>query len=164
MKLLGRQKTAKPHVSVSRSSGARDVPQFEQVLITRVIETTDIRTPIKRRITEDFFVLPETRAAFSYLRGHYQEYGTTPSVELFKEKFPDFEFHTTSDSVAAVCDHLRHNKLYRDLAEMTEEGVRMLVDDPGTALDHFRTMVASLTTGPPISLTPRKRLRSVTTS
>lgn len=128
------------------SSGARELPHFEHVLITRIVETTDIRTAIKRKVTEDYFVLPDTRSAYSYLIGYYNEYGTTPSVDLFKEKFPDFDFHTTSDPVAAVCDYLRQNKLYRDLVEMVEEGVVLTRESPATALDHFRRMVASLTT------------------
>lgn len=148
MKLLGTRKkpVSQPAAVQNGSSGARDLPQFENVLITRIIETEDIRTVIKRQINADYFVMPDTRAAYSYLVGHYNQYGATPSMELFREKFEDFDLHTTSDSVAAVCDHLRRNKLYRDLGEMVEEGVRMIRDDPNEALGHFRTMVATLTT------------------
>ena len=134
------------HLSLGRSS-SRELPQFETVLITRVLETGNIRVAIKRRVTEDFFVMPENRAAWTFLVGQYQEYGEAPSLDLFRQRFPDFDLHTTSDPVEAVCDHLRENKLYRDMLEMTDEGVRLTRDGtPAEALNHFRTMVATLTT------------------
>lgn len=145
MKLLPAK--VKPKIVTSNgSSGARDLPQFEHVFITRILETNDIRTAVKRKVTADYFVQPDTRAAYSFLVGFYNQYGEVPSMDLFREKFSDFELHTTTDSVAAVSDHLRHNKLYRDLVEMIDEGVTLTREDAGSALVHFRKMVASLTT------------------
>lgn len=143
MKILAKKKT---HVVRNGSSGARELPQFEQVFITRIIETGDIKTAIKRRIVADFFTQPDARAAYSYLVGFYNQYGETPSMELFRKKFPDFELQSTPDSVAAVADDLRQNKLYRDLVEMIDEGVALTREDVHSALSHFRTLVATLTT------------------
>lgn len=117
---------------------------FEPVLITRILETGDIKAAIKRKITEDFFFLPDTRTAYAYLVGHYRQYGDTPSMELFRAEFPEFTFNTTSDTVEAICDRLRTSKLHRDLNEMLEEGVRLNQEDSREALDHFRGSIASL--------------------
>lgn len=122
-----------------------DIQNFEPVLITRILETKDIKSVIKRRITADFFFQPDTRAAFSFLIAHYQEYGTTPSIALFRNEFDDFELQSTSDSVESLCDRVRDDKLYRDLVKMVEEGVRLVREDPRDGLDFFRSNVASLT-------------------
>jgi replicative DNA helicase len=127
------------------NQGRDDIPNFEAVLITRILETADLKTAIKRKITEDTFLLPDTRIAYAYLVGHYREYGGTPSVELFRAEFPEFPLHTTTDPVAVICDRIRANKLHRDLSEMLEEGVRLNREDSWQALDHFRETLAGLT-------------------
>jgi replicative DNA helicase len=139
VKLLNAPSRARTHLSVE------DIQNFESVLITRILETKDIKTPVKRKITADFFFQPETRAAFSFLISHYQEYGTTPSLALFRNEFEDFDFHSTSDTVQSLCDRVRDDKLYRDLVKMVEEGVRLVREDPRDGLDFFRSNVASLT-------------------
>jgi replicative DNA helicase len=124
---------------------AGEIDNFEAVLITRILETKNIREPIKRKITPSFFFRPETRAAYTFLLTHYQEYGTTPSIQMFRDEFDEFRLKSTDDPVAAICDRLRDAKLYRDLGKMVEEGVRLLREDAADALNYFRSGVASLT-------------------
>jgi replicative DNA helicase len=132
-------------VTVVVRPAAKELPDFETVLITRILETGDIRTAIRRKVTEDFFFLPDNRAAFTYLLNHYHEYGTVPSVPLFVQDFPDFDLHTTSDNVASICDHLRDLKLHRDLMKGMEEAVRHTRQDAQEGLRSVRALVASLT-------------------
>lgn len=125
---------------------SESVANFEFVLITRILETGDLRTAVKRKITADFFFLPEARSAYAMLQRHFQKYGKTPSIPLFKESFPSFTFASTSDPVAAICDQIRSHKLYADLGKVLEEGARLTREDPQEALDHFRQGISRLTT------------------
>lgn len=131
-------------ITSSRLSSA-DIPNFEAVLITRIIETGDLKTVIKRKIVSDFFMLPETRQAFNYIIKHFQKFGSTPSMELFRDKFRTFPVRSTNDTVEVVCDEIRRNKLYVDLADMMEETLKYNRVDPYEALDHIRAQMASLT-------------------
>lgn len=137
MKLL----TAPKKTDVSKV----DVPNFETVLITRILETKDLNAAIRRKITADFFFLPETRAAFDFIVKHVRKFGAVPSVEIFRKAFKTFKLRTTSDSVEAVCDQLRGSKLYVDLADMIDEALKLNRENPHDALDHVRTKITSLT-------------------
>lgn len=124
---------------------ASEVPNFEHVLITRILETGDLRTAIKRKISADFFLLPHARQAYNYIVKHFQRFGSVPSMELFRKEFKGFNLRTTSDTVEAICEQLRRAKLYVDMSEMMEEALRLNREDPGEALDHIRSHITSLT-------------------
>jgi replicative DNA helicase len=123
----------------------RDVPNFESVLITRILETGDLKTAVKRKITADFFFLPETRTAYSFLIKHFQMFGEVPSIELFRKEFRNFNLRTTSDTVDAICNEMHRAKLYADQAEILDEMNRLNREDPHEALQYLRQQVASLT-------------------
>jgi replicative DNA helicase len=123
----------------------REVPNFESVLITKILETGELKTAIKRKVTADTFLLPQTRSAFSWIVKHFQRFGSVPSVEMFRTEFKGFNLRTTSDTVEAVCEKLRNNKLYSDMAEMMEEALRLNREDPHDALDLIRSKVTSFT-------------------
>lgn len=127
------------------SISASEVPNFEHVLITKILETGDLKTAIKRKITADFFLLPHTRQAFGYIVKHFQRFGVVPSVQLFKKEFKGFNFRTTSDTVEAICEQLRRAKLYVDVADMIDEALRLNREEPHEALDLIRARITSLT-------------------
>src|ERR1044072_6292566 len=78
--------------------GVREIPNFEHVLITRIIETGDLQIAIKRRITADFFFMDDARTAYTYLIKHFQQFGEVPSIEMFRKDFRHFNLRTTSDT------------------------------------------------------------------
>ena len=132
-------------VTTSSNIPASSVPNFEKVLITKILETGDMNTVVKRKIQADFFMLPEARAAYEFIIKHYRRFGTTPSVELFRKSFKTFKLRTTTDTLEAVCEQLRRAKLYADLADMMDEALRLNREDPLDALDHIRSQITSLT-------------------
>jgi replicative DNA helicase len=124
---------------------ASEVPNFESVLIAKILETGDLKTAIKRKIGLDFFLLPQSRQAYNYIVKHFQKFGVVPSMELFRKEFKGFNLRTTSDTVEAICEQLRRAKLYVDMADMMDEALRLNRDDPHDALDHIRAKITSLT-------------------
>lgn len=124
---------------------ASEVPSFESVLITRILETGDLKVAIRRKITADFFLLPQTRQAFSYIVKHFQRFGEVPSIELFRKEFRGFNLRTTTDTVEAICEQVRQAKLYVDMADMMDEALRLNREDPHDALDLIRSKITSLT-------------------
>src|ERR1044072_889023 len=124
--------------------GVREIPNFEHVLITRIIETGDLQIAIKRRITADFFFMDDARTAYTYLIKHFQQFGEVPSIEMFRKDFRHFNLRTTSDTVDSICNQLRTAKLYADQIKMLDEMVRLNREDPVEALEFLRGQVASL--------------------
>jgi replicative DNA helicase len=127
------------------SISTKEIPSFERILITKVLETGDLRTVIKRKIHADHFMLPEMRVAFNFIIKHYQKFGAVPSTELFQAQFRSFKLRTTTDTLDAICGQLRTTKLYTDMADMMDEAIRLNRDDPFDALDHIRSKLTSLT-------------------
>lgn len=91
---------------------------FEPALITKIIDEKDIRTPIKYKITTEFFTDSQCRATYAWLMDWFRNpaYGDTPSWDSFFDVFNSFERVDIEDSTVALCDKLRGQKLYNDIS------------------------------------------------
>jgi replicative DNA helicase len=132
-------------MKLTNKHSSSSIPNFEHVLITRIIETADLKSAIKMKISADFFFLPEARLAFNFLIKHFRKFGEVPSMELFRKEFRNFNLRTTSDTVEAVCHQLRKAKMYADVADLLDETLRLNREDASEALDHLRMQITSLT-------------------
>lgn len=121
---------------------------FESALITNIIDSKSIRSVIKHKITDEYFNNPQARAAFQYLIGWYGNpaYGDTPSWESFQHSFSDFIPVRMEDNTIALCDKVRSQKLYSDVAALIGEVADILGGDPNKAFESLRGKVSQLHT------------------
>lgn len=119
---------------------------FEAALLTAIISYRDIRTPIKYKITADFFSSAVNRAAFQYLISWFKNptYGDTPSWETFLDNFTGFAPVEVEDSVAALCDKVREKKLFEDQAATIAEWGRIVQGDPAEGFKYLMAQTARL--------------------
>ncbi len=122
-------------------------PRFEKALLTQIIQEKAIRRVIKKKITAEFFFDAQSRAQFTYLFNWYKNpnYGDTPSWDSFLHTFPSFERVDLDDSVEAVCDKVREQKVYSDIADEINDIANRTSGDPLDGLETFRKAAARLT-------------------
>ena len=119
----------------------------EYQVVSKLIETGDLTALTKAKITEDFFHASECREIFRFVRDHYHKqntYGSVPSRDLLKKKFPGFAFVKTNDTLATLCEFLRDTRLTSNLQQVMEEIDAMALSDPHQALDLLRTHALSM--------------------
>ena len=121
---------------------------FEAALITAIIDTKDIRSVIKHKIDKDFFFTAEGKAAYIWLTDWYENprYPDTPSWDSFLQAFPHFEREDIDESVAVLCDHVRSNRLYSDIAGILQKVSEVTGDSPLEGFDILRAQTSQLVT------------------
>jgi replicative DNA helicase len=111
---------------------APNTTDWEAALVTAIINHQDIRTPIKLKITHEFFSGATSQAAYMYLTKWFEnpDYGDTPSWEAFADSFTGFVPLEVNDSIHAICDKLRERKLWADMAALINEIAEKAAADP----------------------------------
>lgn len=93
-------------------------------LISAIIQTRDLATVDKLKITEDFYQSPECKAAFKYLKKYYKNpntYGHIPSPEIFLNKFVGFPLiQEPVEPLEVLCQEIREKYLTIQLEETAE--------------------------------------------
>ena len=106
---------------------------IEKGLISKLLECKDI-LPVKDRQIKYYYFSKQYRDAFKYIDKFYVKNGTTPTVRLFEQKFPNFKLDTyikdgqetigTEEPIHYWCDKLRekatHNKLCDGIEKVIE--------------------------------------------
>lgn len=120
---------------------------IENMLLTKILTDRDFASVQKSQITEEFFVTPECREVFCYIRDIYFG-GTTsghiPSLELVKRQFASFYEFTSQDSIPVLCLQLRNQKVRIDLLTLGHRIIQEADYDPAIAMASLRTGSAKL--------------------
>jgi replicative DNA helicase len=121
--------------------------QIEYALLSKVIETHDFHALEKQQITADFFLTPEMRAIYDFLRMTYhnpQTSGLVPSYDMVHQYFPAFNMVYAPDEVPVLCQALRRTKLQVDLFQMVQQ-VQFAADkDPMEAFAKAKAAIQSM--------------------
>lgn len=119
---------------------------FEQALLTAIVERKEIRTAIKNKITSEYFFSTQGKAVYQYLLKWYQnpEYSDTPSWESLENAFPSFEAYPVDDSTRALCDQVREKKLYSDLSAVLQEVASSIAASPILGFEEMKKQVSRL--------------------
>lgn len=120
---------------------------FEAALLTTILDSKDIRTVVRQKVTAEFFNDPVNRACFVFLKSWFDNpnYGDVPSWESFGDSFQGFEPVRVEESITALCDKLRERKLYADINGMLVEISEQTAGDPIGGFDMLKKKVVGLT-------------------
>lgn len=118
-------------------------------LISAIIQTKDLATVEKLKITEDFFQSRECQAAFKYLRKYNKNsntYGHIPSTDIFLNKFTGFPLvQGELEPLEVLCNEVREKYLTIQLEEAAERLMLCARNrDPYGGLNFFREKGISL--------------------
>jgi replicative DNA helicase len=119
---------------------------FESALISAIIDQRDLKTVLKHKIDHTFFFESTTKAAFIFLVQWYNnpKYNDVPSWESFADSFQAFEPVRTEDSLISLCDKLRQQKLYGDIASVLQEVGELTAGDPTAGFEKLKKTVVTL--------------------
>ena len=120
---------------------------LEFALLSRVIQDQDFQTLEKAKINEAFFFTPEAREAFRYIRDTFHgvtTFGSVPSPDLIRMRFPQFYFAPAHDSVAVLSYELKKERLAYEIENLGEELKQLSRADPLGAMVKMRTKIADL--------------------
>jgi replicative DNA helicase len=79
---------------------------LENALISKVIESGDLRLVVDNKITPEFFY-NKNKLVFSMMLRHYREYRKSPSLEAIQREFGDFTPENTTEPIEYYVDQIR---------------------------------------------------------
>lgn len=108
---------------------------IEYQLLSKIIDTGDLRAVIDEGISADHFKVVEAQAVFSYLMAYYHDSktrGLVPEFDLVQDKFQSVEFPTPSErmTIKALCHELRLEWLRLKMEDAMNQAVETYDDNP----------------------------------
>lgn len=89
---------------------------IERSLVSKVLETKDIRTVIKNKISKKFFV-GESKEVFQFIVEYYGDYMEVPSIDVVHRYFPNYTLEEHSDPLMYMIDEIRERRKYNLLVD-----------------------------------------------
>jgi hypothetical protein len=120
----------------------------EHRLITRIIQSGDLKEVLTYGIVEEDFVNLQCRAIWNSLHAYYRSFLTKGSIiseDAFRQTFSHFEFvEAPHMSTQALCHDLRTQKLTLSLKEAAVRAIEQAEDDPVAAAIALRQAADSI--------------------
>lgn len=111
----------------------------EKALITLVVESRDMRLPLREKITTSFFSDSANRKVWSWLVERYGSHEKVPSLDLLRTHFPSFRPVDTDDDLGLVIATVKEKRLYADLQTSAQ---KIAVAARGDVSDALRVLKA----------------------
>ena len=93
----------------------------EVELITKILETGDFSVVNDMQITTRFFT-GRHKKAFKLIQDHMLKYGKVPSIEVFKQKMPNYQLaDSVPESLRYYCDEVRRKLKHNTIADTVED-------------------------------------------
>jgi len=112
---------------------------IEYQLLSKIIETGDLKTAIEEGVTEDTFGVVEARTVFSYLIDYFhatKTRGVVPEIEIVEEHFPTVDFLSPPErsTVRSLCVEMKKQWLRGKLEEIVIQAETTYDDEPNKTL------------------------------
>lgn len=89
----------------------------EYRLVCKVIREKEIIPVIEQGVTDEWFVDPDLRRVWKFIREHYSKYSVVPTPETVKDNYPNFTIYKIDESITYLIDTMvafRRNMLTRN--------------------------------------------------
>ena len=116
---------------------------IEKGLVSKIITERDIRTVIKNKVTPKFFY-SDTKQVFKFIMDYYGEYAETPTVDVLKRYFPNFELEPRPEPMLYYLDELRERQKYNMMVKGINDVTKLL---EGGKVDEGLTLWQNLGVG-----------------
>lgn len=98
---------------------------IERMYLSKVARAGQIEASLSAGIRDSHFDDETHRDIYSYLANHARKYKGPPSMEVLRERFPDYSFETTTDSVDYLRDkftkHVKMRFARQSLLDLAEQ-------------------------------------------
>ncbi len=120
---------------------------IELSLLTRVVETHDFHSLEKLKIDEGYFLTPEAREVFRFLRDTFhnpQTAGLVPTIDFIRYRFPSLHLSSPPDAVPVLCQQLRQDRIRMELLTLAQSINDRANLDVGSVLAEIRAKSVEL--------------------
>ena len=123
--------------------------QAERELISRTLQSRRLHQVMQAGIEPHHFYT--YRPEWEWILRSWNKHGAVPSVDLFRQKFPDFKYKKIvgeDPSVTPAVEAVRNNHLENQMTSIAEEFVEQLgtdLDDPSVLLQSIQDQLQVLT-------------------
>jgi AAA domain len=96
------------------------IVDIEGSLISKIIETGDLKPAFEAKVRQDFFEDPLHREVFGFLAEYFERFGKTPSAETLLHEFPRFHLTPTEEPYEYYIEKANHRRQYNLLIDVFE--------------------------------------------
>lgn len=119
---------------------------IEAGLITAVLDTGDIKTPVSKKINGNFFNGPD-KPIWEFMLQHYREFKKAPELAVIKRKFPDYNPVSTNEPVDYFITELQQRQRYNMILKgMKEISAGLNAKSSDTAFKELVKLVSKINT------------------
>ena len=119
----------------------------ENLLISKIIRTGDLRPVLDAKITGDFFLDQEHREVFLWVIARWKRYGSVPAAQTLKTFYPEYRIPDGPEPYDVYIDLVRERRRYELTFRMLAQASRKIEDDdPDGALSVIQSQVTRIHT------------------
>lgn len=113
----------------------------EDRVLTKVLKSGSFQEVIKRGLTEEHFLNPDSKLIFRFLKQHWYNpatSGTLPTIQRVRQRWPAFSLTATSadeeGALIALIDELKMKSFESDVWAMSDYFKELVEEDPKNAI------------------------------
>jgi replicative DNA helicase len=115
---------------------------IQHALLSKVVLDGDIVTPIKARITDDFFTDDRYRRVWQYLIDYWGKYGDAPNAAAMKIAFPSYSWKPEPQPIEYFIDLLQQRRKRAIFTDALSQAAGLLqANDEPDAVDQMEVVL-----------------------
>jgi hypothetical protein len=107
---------------------------LEAALITKVLEERDVTKAINGKVANS---IQFHKDIWNFIENYYMKYRTSPTLDIIKDKFPDFDPEHTEATLEYLIDEVNNEYLRFRIEDLLVNSSRMLEENPREALEYI---------------------------
>jgi replicative DNA helicase len=104
----------------------------ELKLLSKVLESRELTELFDRGVKDTWFVDPEVKRIWIFVREHFAKYAECPSLDVINQNFPSWKQHESPDSIDYLIDSVVASRRAASVLKMMESAANIL----GSNKDH----------------------------
>lgn len=115
-------------------------------LLSKVLESRDLAPLFEKGVKDTWFVDPEVKRVWVFVREHFSKYAECPSLDVVSQNFPTWKQHTSPDNIDYLIDSIVSTRRAASVLKMMEAGASVFgaTKDHEEALRIFQAGIISL--------------------
>lgn len=101
-------------------------------LLSKVISSREITPVLLRGITDDYFLSPETKALWRFIKAHWTKYDEVPTLVTVKNNLPNARVLAVNDSIDYLADQMVEYHRRQTLVRVVQDAADALATDPSS--------------------------------
>jgi len=107
---------------------------LEAALITKVLEERDVTKAINGKVANS---IQFHKDIWNFIENYHMKYRTSPTLDIVKDKFPDFDPEYTEATLEYLIDEVNNEYLRFRIEDLLVNSSRMLEENPREALEYI---------------------------